>query len=394
MESSISKSSSPSGVESSPPTRKTPTASRRWRSPFVRKKVIRLGRVGSQDLASSPHAIATRDRLNRGRWLSFWLMVVCLLLGTGFTSTKWLLHRFPPTNCQELLPRATDSDRLYCLQQAVESGGLEEMVAAMNFVNQWQREHPLYSEGQRFLREWSEIVLNLARQELQGGNLADAVRLANLVPVRSPLYPEAQVQGITWQKDWQQAEQTAQAAKTAIASQDWSEALALTEKLSESPLEYWHSERAQDLTWVLSREKSAADILNDAEALATRRNPNAIAQALRSVQDIPADTHVKTLARQKQQEWSRTLLEITAQRLEQEDYEGAIATAKVIPHDDTYYAEAQDWIALSRASETAQQDDMRALLDALEVVQQIQPQSPLFPQAKMRAELWQAKIQG
>lgn len=394
MESSISKSSSSSSSESPPPTGKTLTASRRWRSPLVRKKVIRLGLGGSHDLSASPHAMAARDRVSRGRWLSFWLMVMCLVLGAGFTSTKWLLHRLPPSNCQELLPRAADSERLYCLQQAVESGGLEEIVAAMDFVNQWQREHPLYSEGQRLLRKWSESALNMAQKELQAGNLADAVRLANLVPVRSPLYPEAQVHGATWQKDWQQAEQTAQAAKIAIAAQDWPEALALTEKLSESPLEYWRSERAKDLTWVLSREQSAADILQNAEALAARRHPSEIAKALRSLQDIPADTHIKTLARQKQQEWSRTLLEITAQRLEQEDYEGAIATAQVIPQNDTYYAEAQDWIALSRASETAQQDDMGALLDALEVVQQIQPQSPLFPQAKMRAELWQAKIQG
>lgn len=393
MESSISKSSS-SSSESPPTTGKTLTASRRWRSPLVRKKVIRLGLGGSQDLSASPHARATRDRVSRGRWLSFWLMVVCLMLGVGLTSTKWLLHLFPPTNCQELLPRASDSERFYCLQQAVESGGLEEIVAAMNFVNQWQQEHPLYSEGQLWLQKWSQTVLNMARGELQGGNLAEAVRLTNLIPVRSPLYPEAQVEGATWQKDWQQAEQTAQDAKTAIADQNWPEALALTEKLSESPLEYWRSERAKDLTWVLSREQSAADILQDAEALAARRNPSEIAKALRSLQDIPADTHVKTLAREKQSEWSRTLLEITAQRLEQEDYEGAIATAQGIPHNDTYYAEAQDWIVLSRASETAQQDDMRALLDALEVVQQINPQSPLFPQAKMRAELWQAKIQG
>lgn len=393
IESSISKSPSASGVGSTPPSPKALTASRRWRSPLPRKKVIRLG-LGCQSLSSSSHLAARRDRLSRGRWLRFWLMVVFLVLGTGLMSTKWLLHRFPPTNCQELLPMTADSERLFCLQQAVESGGLEETIAAMNFVNEWQREHPLYSEGQRLLRQWSESILEAARGELQAGNLVDALRLANLVPVRSPLYPEAQVQQATWQKDWQLAEQTAQDAKTAITNQNWPEALALTEKLSESPLEYWRSERAKDLTWVLSREQSAADILQDAEALAARRNQNAIASALRSLQDIPADTHVKTLARQKQSQWSRTLLEMTAQRLEQEDYEGAIATAQVIPHDNAYYAEAQDWIALSRASETAQKGDMGALLAALEVVQQIHPQSPLFTQAKMRAELWQAKIQG
>lgn len=393
IESSISKPPSSSGVQSTPQGQKTRNASRRWRSPLVRKKVIRLAR-GTQDIPSHPNTSHTSDRVSQRRWLGFWLVVMWIVLGAGFVSTKWLLHRLPPTNCQELLPMTADSERLYCLQQAVESGGLDELSVAMDFINQWHRDHPLYGEGQRLLREWSESVLDLARAELKSGNLADAVKLANLVPVRSPLYPEAQVQGATWQRDWQKAEEITQQVEAAIATQNWKEAFDLTETLSQSPLDYWRNERATALAGVLSREQSAADTLDNAETLAASRNPDAIARALRLIQDIPADTHIKALAQQKQTQWSRSLLEITAQRLEQEDYKGAIATAQVIPHNDAHYPEAQDWIALSRASETARQDDMSALLDALEVVQQIHPQSPLFPQAKMRAELWQSQIQG
>lgn len=321
-------------------------------------------------------------------------MVLCLLLGAGFVSTKWLFHRLPPLNCEELLPMAADSERLFCWQQTVESGSLEDMVAAMNFLNTWQPHHPLYSEGQRLLRQWSESVLSLAQNELQAGDLTAALALINVIPVRSPLYPEAQVQIATWQQDWQKADTLAQNIETAIANQDWPTAQTTAERLSESSLEYWRNQRYHALTTLLRDEQAAATTLTEAEQLAASRHPQDLAQALNLVRSIPAATHVKTLAKAKQNQWSRTLLEITAQRLEQEDYEGAIATARVIPQDDTYYPEAQDWITLSQASETAQTEDMGALLDALDVVQKIQPQSPLFPQAKMRAELWQAQIQG
>jgi hypothetical protein len=391
IESSISKKSSKSVAKRTATSRFTPKP-----SPTLSKRVIRLAR-GTQDLPHHTNISRLSYRSAKPgklRWFSFWIVVVWLVLGSGLVSAKWLVHRLPPTNCQALVPMTADSERLYCLQQAAESGNLDDLVAAMNFVSDWHQDRPLYGEGQRLLQQWSQSILTLAKAELDAGNLADAIELARLIPVRSPLYPEAQVQVATWQRDWQSAGTIVSQFETAMAEQKWHQAFQLADRLTQSPLKYWREERASALAWMLSREQEAAQTLETAEQLAASQNPNAISQALHLLQNIPEDTHAKERAKQKQALWSRSLLEITAKRLEQQDYAGAIATAKAVPHDDAHYPEAQDWIALSRASETAQKEDIAALLDALEVVQQIQPQSPLFPQAKMRAELWQSQIQG
>lgn len=359
------------------------------------QRIIRLAR-GTPVLPHHPNTSPLQPHQSYGflRLFCLWLVAGLTLGGAGAIATKWLVRQKPPTSCQVFLPMAADSERLYCVQQAAESGEIESLAAAMNSVGSWHSGHPLYGEGQRLLRHWSNAVLNLAKQKIEKGNLVDAVFLAGLIPVRSPLYPEAQVEIATWTQEWQKGQAIARQFETALQQQNWVEARTFSTQLSEFELSYWRSAQAKTLSLQLSREQAAEQQLKTARQVAKRQTPEALTQAIRLVQDVHATTYLKASAKKEQHRWSRDLLKITAQRLESEDFAGAIATAKAVPHNDILYSEAQDWIALSQASETAQKDNIAALLDALEAIRQIDSQSPLFKQAKARAELWQAQIQG
>lgn len=289
---------------------------------------------------------------------------------------------------------ASDSERLYCIQLAAESGDLESLLMAMNLVGTWEEDHPLFAEGQHLLRDWSSTLFNLAQQQLNAGRLQEAVRLASQIPVRSPLYPEARVAIAAWQQEWKQGKQAAGQFESALQKQDWRGAMQAVNELSEFKLNYWQVEKTNQLLLRLGQEKEAAGMLETARDLAESKTSESLAEAIALAKKIDPKTYAKREAQREQELWSRTLLQIAAERLDREDFAGAIAMAKAIPQDNALYKEAQDWITLSRASEVAQQDNINALLAALETVRQIDPQSPLFSQAQTRAQLWQAKIQG
>ncbi|MBD2576139.1 hypothetical protein [Oscillatoria sp. FACHB-1406] len=339
---------------------------------------------------------ASPQRNTSSRWqlLHLWSIAALLLIGTTGLGTKWLFRHWSASSCQTILPMTSDSERLYCIQVAAESGDLEALLGAIDLVGSWDKSHPLYVEGQTLLRDWSSMLFNLAQHQLNTGRLEAALDLTDKIPVKSPLYPEARLAIAAWQQEWQRGEQTVAQFETALQHREWKAAMKQIEGFSTFKIDYWRKQRAIELLTRLGKEKEATTTLQMARDLAQTPNSESLAEAIALAKKVDSSTYVGREAKSAQTLWSRTLLQMTAERLQQEDYAGAIATAKAIPQGDALYQEAQDWIALSRASESAQKNDVKAILLALETVRKIDPHSPLFAQAQTRVQVWQAKIQG
>jgi tetratricopeptide (TPR) repeat protein len=359
------------------------------------RRTIRLARNFERNVPSSAPWIALRERTGTGlRLFSIWTVAVLVLLGTGGIGLKWLFRYGQTGNCQSFVPMTSDSERLYCIQQAVDAGNLESLSMAMNLAGTWGENHPLFAESQHLLRDWSGMLFNLAQQELKAGRMDEAMRLVAQIPPLSPLYPEAQVAIATWQEEWHQGEKAMAQFEQALQQRDWQGALAGVASLSQLKSDYWRVQKVEQLNLRLSREQAAAASLQAARDLAAKKTAESLAEAMVMAQKMDSNVYVRHEAQHEREQWGRDLLQIAAEQLNKGDFAGAIATAQSVPQDNPLYQEAQDWIALSRASQVAQKDDLDALLKALETVRQIEPESPLFPQARTRAQLWQAKIQG
>ncbi|MBE9116782.1 hypothetical protein IQ249_12815 [Lusitaniella coriacea LEGE 07157] len=366
--------------------------------PHSRNREQRIIRLARRTPSLSPHRnISARVR---GKGYSLlrafcFTSIICLsTLGVGVIGMKWLFQSLPTNNCYNPLPMTSDSERLYCIQLATEAGDLESLSAAMNWANRWEEENPLYLQGQQALQEWSSQVLAMAKQHLHAGNLEEAIAIVREIPLKSPLYPEAQVQIANWQKEWQQGAVLTQKFEAALKGEKWFDAFDVVESFNRFESEYWRSQWADRLIARLSREKIAAQKLDVARDLAKENTPEALAAAIAQVKQIDPKTHARQTAQVEADRWSRTILSIAEDRLKNENFSGAIATAQTIPPDSALYKEAQDWVTLTRAAKVAQKEDLTGLEDALEVVQAIDPNSPIFKQAKALAEEWQSQIQG
>ncbi len=339
---------------------------------------------------------STRKRRRQSgfwRWSMLWLTVLSILGGTLAAGLLFLTRLPPPVDCPNISPLSTDSERLYCAQLAAQSGQLEQLVAAIRLVQHWPREHPLYSEAQRLLNEWSQMIVEIAQEKIDRGDQSGALTALEKIPVTSPLYPEARAQMATWQQEWQQAQEITSQFKDALVVQNWSQASKLITALSQINHKYWNVYRVDALLKQLSMEKEAWQQLEEARELAKSNQVEQLATAIALAGKVNPSSYIKAQAQTELSKWSRTLLDIAKTSFYSEDFANVVAVAERIPVNTALYQEAQDWLYLGRAAQTAKPDNLLALVDALAAVGQIDRQSPVHKPASSKATLWEKQLQ-
>lgn len=327
------------------------------------------------------------------QWWQLWLGILSLMGITVTSGVLFLTQLPPPIDCQRISPLSADGDRLYCAQAAADSGKLDRVVAAVKLVHNWPQDNPLYREAQRKLKEWSEVILQIAQQKIHQGNQLEAVTIASQIPVSSPLYPEAQAAIATWKQEWKQGEETVSKFNDALKVQKWQQASQLIAALSKSKREYWSMTRVDIMLKQLGTEKEAWQQLQEARDLAKSNTLEEIKQAIALTIKVNPNSYVKPQALEEQSRWSRTLLGIAASSF----YNGKFATVtsilEPIPVNSPQYPEAQDWIRLAHAAKTAKENNILALVDALAAVRQIPPKSPVHRLASKQWATWQSQLQ-
>ena len=364
------------------------------------KPLIRLGKKrhkaksSQPDLNSEPMPQRPRRQGSGFRWLLLWLSTVSIV-GLCLASGMLLLMKLPPPiDCKNISPLASDGDRLDCAQRAADSGKLEPLVAAINLVQAWLPEHPLYLEAQRRTKVWSEAILRLAQQQIRQGNHQEAIKIARTIPVSSPLYPEAQAASATWQEELQKAQNLTNEFQKALKEQKWLLAGALVGNLSAYEQPYWTNVRIQALIQQMSAEKQAFVQLEEARDLVKTNQIAQLEEAIALVAKINPKSYTHAIAYKEQTRWSRTLIKIAANNYKNQDFLAVVKVLQRIPESASLYQEAQDWTLLARASQTMRKPNILSLLDAIAAVRQIQPDSPLNGLAVKKTQLWESQLQG
>ncbi|NEO31467.1 MAG: hypothetical protein F6K36_13735 [Symploca sp. SIO3C6] len=332
---------------------------------------------------------------HRRLWL-WWLLwsIFLALLGGGATSAIWWLTKLPPPiNCQSISPLSADGERLYCAQKAADSGQLQQLLAAISLVENWSQQHPLYGEAQRRHQQWSKAIMAIAQQKINQGELTAAVKIAQQLPVTSPLYAQVQATITAWQGEWQQGELITGRFEDALKRQNWEQASRQIGELTQLKEQYWNLLRFDQLIQELDTEKQAWQQLEKAQNLASSGYFTHLEQAITLAGKVSPSSYVKAQAKAKQSQWGRTLLQLAAERFEKQDFTGVISIAEQIPVNTSVYEEALDWIRLSRASEIANKNNLPALVDALAAVAQISSRSPLAQLASQQTAKWSSELQ-
>ncbi len=353
------------------------------------------------DASSSVMASPTEGKRTFWQWQLIWLSLLVGFGVTGAAAFLWLLTMPPPPNCQQLSPLAADGERLYCAQQAAKSGKLEQIESAVAMVQAWPKEHPLYSQGQQLIGDWSKAILGFAKAKIEAGDLKGALEIVAKIPKTSPSYPEVQDAVTAWEKNWQEGQKLYDTALTALKTEDLRKAWDYAQALFKLENVFWSQKRYNELIQQISLERNGWQRLEEARELAKDGTPQKFAEAIVLARKIDPQLFARAKAEKEIEGWSRSLLAMATKRLGAKDLPGAIEAASVVPQDSPLFAEAQDLMQLGRAQavmwnqsiSTPLAQHIFTLLEGRGAASQIAPGRPLYKQAQVQIESLQVQFQ-
>lgn len=386
---------------------------------MVGSRTGQMGASGADDYSLSPMGLQTEMSLNSNsdlsnqssllpsepsrawRWL-WWGLAVCGIFGgTGTIALLWLTALPPATDCQKISGLSPDIDRLYCAQQAARSGELSELLAGLALLEQWTPEHPLYQEAQRWLEDWSNSVLVIARERIRQNDFDGAVNLARQIPPSSPRYEAARAAIAEWRQEWNLGQKLYNEAQAALKQQNWEQVTDRILALSEMNYGYWRVDRANTLSQQIIAEKRARRSLAEAEQVAQLDRSDKLTEAIAIVNQMNRQTYTWQAAQGNLKQWSQTLLGFGFESWKNREFDQAIALAKQATASAEVTADAEDLIRLSYARRLAIASDSSwkptpkhvwNLMEAVAAARQIQPSSKFYAQAQLSLQNWQSQL--
>ena len=210
--------------------------------------------------------------------------------------------------------------------------------------------NPRYNDAQRQIAAWrGEIqtiedrpILNRAR-ELSYGNNPNAWRRAiaeaSLISRNSPLYGEAQGYVRSWYTNIQRTEDRPilDEAESFANIDNYPAAIEVARQI-ESGRALYSEAQSKIAAW--QQEIDGRRYYREASELAIQGTPDALASAIRTARQAPANSSVRSQVLQDVNDWSAQILAI-ARQASDSSLERAIAIAKQVPSGTTSYTPAQ-----------------------------------------------------
>ena len=337
-----------------------------------------------------------------------WRLLLITLLscfaasGAALGAFLWLINLPPTANCDNTATATTDRAQLFCAQIAAESGALPDVLAALDLVGSWSTEHPLHSEVQPLIEQWSGIVLQAAEQELRtNGTMAEAQALISHIPVESPVFAEAQATLQTWQAEWAQGAAIMATAQEALRQKDWPTASKQVLALAELENAHWRGEQVQTLSRQIRQERRAQELLDQAIVTATPGGSDRLEAALRTASQIDDGTYARQQAQPYLNRWSDLLLKLGLDKWYASDLNAAITLGQSAALNPSRAKVAQELIWLGQSRQMAQQslvtwrtspDQLMRLYQAMLVANRVPKDSPYYAQAQSSVVTWRSHL--
>lgn len=252
---------------------------------------------------------------------------------------------------QELISRwqaeIQDVMRLETARQLAQPGSVGDLRAAIAEAEQIPRGNPRRAEAQEAIADWTREaetiedrpILDTADRLANSGDLVSAIEQANQIGAGRALSDEAseRVQDWTAQVQRTQDQPYLDQARELAALGNLPEAIALAEQIGRGRALYDEAQ-SEIRTW--RNQTQGQERMQEAYQAASIGTTTGLVAAIRTAQQVPADSPTRSEAEQMINLWSQQILQ-AAQQQAGYDLEGAIATAESIPPRTEAYAAAQ-----------------------------------------------------
>lgn len=174
------------------------------------------------------------------------------------------------------------------LAQAKKFAAAHNFKAAIAEASKIPQADVYHQEAQQLINQWSETVLEIARNEYESGKLNEAIAITNAIPATSRIYPQTQAAIKHWQGEWQENTSYLKAAQTALNEGKWQNALSFSHQVTDTP--YWK----QRLEPIIQKAKSK---VAESKTTVTKQPIQSAQQSVGNATIPPTPTRTKQLGR-------------------------------------------------------------------------------------------------
>ncbi|MCL2931775.1 MAG: hypothetical protein MGG11_05670 [Trichodesmium sp. MAG_R03] len=342
-----------------------------------------------------------KGQKNYWAWQLMWWSIAASFGITGATALLWLLVNPPQANCEKISLLSADGKRLFCANKAAESRNLEKLEKALNLVESWPEEHPLYQLGEQMTGEWTKLIIFVAYQKIREGNLQGALDAVAKIPKDSPAYPRVEEAVGDWKKQWAEGQSFYEKATAALKAMNWNKASDYSLTMSKLDNVYWQTTKYRELLERIVLEKKAWQVLKDARYLIYRETVDEYEEAIALANKIDPSLYIRAEADKYIDKWVSNLIEIATEHIEAKDIKRAITAVEYIPSGHKLKKEAQDLILLGHAKaatwkkfeEGSQINNIVALIEGKAIAAQITSDSPYYKQAQTQVKQLQQQLE-
>lgn len=342
-----------------------------------------------------------RSKLSEFLWPLVWVAILATAGGVSLRAVSVMTQNPPLPDCAQSVTLVSDSEKLLCAQASVRSGSAQALIEAIETVEPWTPENPMYKEANRLMNRWAKALLSELEGMAQRGDVVQARALAARIPDRVKIYPQVKSAIATWDKEWTVGKEFEADILRAIKAQNWTGARRELQRLKILNASYWVTTRHDQLKAKIDREETARRQLNQARELAKTGDLAKLGEAFIIAREINLETAAWREAKPDLDQWAERVMQYSFQKWEAEDLEGALAVAQLVPPNLALTAEAQDLLSFGHAQRLSQGEydqwtpsymQVYNLLEAIQAVQRISPSSPFYTEAQDSMVTWQQQL--
>lgn len=331
-------------------------------------------------------------------WLRSWVVWALLAgvstIGVGTVAIAFLLKLPAAPNCPAVFwPLATATVRLHCAEVAANKQTVKDLLEAISLVQALPQDHPLHGDINTSIAQWTQDILDIGDRSFQAGKLESAIATARRIPQNVPNHQAVDKQIATWEATWAQAEGIYKEAEAQLPKRYWHDAFMAAVRLLNVGNEYWATTKYEQLNQTIETAREDASTIDKAQTLAKANNLKDLLAAIKLAESLAPSSYSYQDAQALIPEIGRTMLASAQDALDRKDADEAIAIASQIPASTNLQAEANDLVTIAGAWQSAWQNTIPGLENAIATAQKITSDRPAYNQAQELIARWQLEIE-
>ena len=335
-------------------------------------------------------------KIEGSNWKASWQFVSLILAltfgGVGFIATSVLLRLPSNPSCNKIsLFFSSATNRIYCAQIKAQKNTVDDLLDAIALLQVLSEDHPLKSEINRHISEWSDGILTLAQVEFDQGKLEDAIAIARKIPENVANQPMIEEKISEWGEIWQKAEKIQEDVENQLRESQWNKAFLEAVNLLNIDNEYWQTIKYQEIVKTINLAREESKQLDGAYVTLRRGGLENLLKTIEIASVIPATSYSYNEANKLIQEAEDKIVAIVERHLENNDWNGLSNLASQIPDKSRLKNQARDWNLLASAGRNANLGTVSSMELAIAEAEQIPSDSKLYSQSRELVKNWTAQ---